>query len=119
MARFVPSETAREWMARTPVSKKAEIAALVYLKQHGAPDSTIEQLHHLDKHKESFDTRRKWLIDEMNGAPGDIWEESAVNKIVSARLIFMAEEHKRLGLKDDDGVAWHRLIIQAQRKYPQ
>lgn len=119
MPRFVPSATAQAWMAVTPVSKKAELAALVYLKQHGAPEDTIRQLHHLKNRNESFDTRRTWLTGEMKGAPADIWEEQAVNKIVSARLIFLAEEHQRLGLKDDDGVAWYRLISQAQKKYPQ
>lgn len=119
MARFVPSETAQAWMATKPVSKKAEISALIYLTQHGAPEDTIRQLHHLKNRNESFDTRRTWLVNEMKSAPEDIWEELAVNKIVSARLIFMAEEHQRLGLKDDDGVAWYRLITQAQKKYPQ
>ena len=119
MTRFVPSATAQAWMAQTPVSKKAEIAALIYLKQHGAPEDTIKQLHHLKNRNESFDTRRTWLVEEIKNAPADIWEELAVNKIVSARLIVMAEEHRRLGLKDDDGVAWYRLITQAQKKYPQ
>lgn len=119
MAKFQISAEARAWMAATPISKRVELASLTYLKQHQAPDDTIMQLHHLPNWKESFDVRRAWLIDELKQAPADIWKEYALNKIVSARIIFMADEHKRLGLKDDDGVAWYRLISQAQKKYPQ
>lgn len=119
MAKFVASVAAKEWLPTTPVSKKVEIESLLYLKKHQAPDDTILQLHHLPNHKESFDARRAWLIDELKRSPVDLWEELAVNKIVGARLIFMAQEHQRLNLKDDDGIAWYRLISAAKKKYPQ
>jgi hypothetical protein len=118
MAKFVASTVAEAWMANNPVSKSAEVAALVYLQKHLAPDDTILQLHHLPNHRESFNARRVWLIDEMKKAPADIWEEFAVNKIVGARLIYMAQEHARRGLRDDDGVEWYKLISAAQKMYP-